>query len=176
MKMALKLYRQAFGPEHPDVASTLMNLGLCAANLGQSAEAVDYYHQAIAMQKRTQGERHPALGSTMQLLGDFHLREKRYQEARSWLEKALTILDDTVGSAHYRSKATRVTLARIAEMEQDFALCRDILKTVPDETSLFGGHILSQRAFCTLAAGDAAAALDDARAALALAQTYPEAP
>jgi len=62
---ALKIQETVWGPEHPEVAHTLNNLGLYYKELGRLAEARPFYERALAIFRNTEGASQSNTGTTM---------------------------------------------------------------------------------------------------------------
>lgn len=58
-KQALAIDENVFGKEHPNVATTLNNLGLVYYQLGQIVRARSYVERAYTIFKKIYGEEHP---------------------------------------------------------------------------------------------------------------------
>lgn len=57
--LALAIRERALGPNHPDVAQSLNNLGILYANQRKHAEAEPLYKRALEILKETWGLEHP---------------------------------------------------------------------------------------------------------------------
>jgi tetratricopeptide (TPR) repeat protein len=62
---ALDGQRRIFGPDHPSVASTLVNLAEVAQQRGDLDEAYTLLHEALDGQRRIFGPDHPSVASTL---------------------------------------------------------------------------------------------------------------
>ena len=56
---ALKMWRKLLGEEHPDVATSLNNLGVLWANQGNYSQALEYFEEAYDLLARLLGPEHP---------------------------------------------------------------------------------------------------------------------
>ncbi|MFZ5450209.1 MAG: FxSxx-COOH system tetratricopeptide repeat protein [Thermodesulfobacteriota bacterium] len=97
---ALTIDEAAYGPEHPEVAIRVNNLGNVLQALGDLAGARAYYERALAIDEATYGPDHPEvairvnnLGSVLQALGDL-------AGAKSAHERALAIDEAAYGPHH----------------------------------------------------------------------------
>jgi CHAT domain-containing protein/tetratricopeptide (TPR) repeat protein len=73
-EQAVQLAKTALGPQHPDLASSLNNLGFLLRAMGENARALPYYEQALAMDQRLYPEGqypdgHPHLACSLDNLG-----------------------------------------------------------------------------------------------------------
>ena len=86
---ALRIKEQAFGPEHPEVAVTLGNLGLFYKALGRLAESRRLQERALAIFQRNFGAAHGTVGTTL-----FNLAQLLKAEAEAMEERALQVEQD----------------------------------------------------------------------------------
>src|SRR5437764_843300 len=63
------LARQALGPDHPDTAASLNNLGGLLQALGDLAGARPYLEQALASLQKARGPDHPDTAASLNNLG-----------------------------------------------------------------------------------------------------------
>ena len=84
------------GPDHPDVATDLNNLGSLYDTLGDYDKAEPLYKRALGISEKALGPDHPDvatdlnnLGSLYDTLGDYDKAEPLYKRALGISEKAL---------------------------------------------------------------------------------------
>jgi tetratricopeptide (TPR) repeat protein len=97
---ALKISEAAHGPDHPEVAADVNNLGLVLKRLGDLAGARANYERALKICEPARGPDHPQiaiyvnnLGVVLQELGDL-------AAARANFERALKIDETVYGQSH----------------------------------------------------------------------------
>ena len=66
---ALAIYEKTLGPEHPEVAKDLVNLGNAFCDQDQHAEAVPLYLRALAIDQAALGDEHPEVAMDLSNLG-----------------------------------------------------------------------------------------------------------
>jgi len=66
---ALGIKEAAYGPDHPQVGSTLTNLGVVRRELGDHAGAVEAYERALGIFEAAYGSDHPQVATTLGNLG-----------------------------------------------------------------------------------------------------------
>ncbi|MBK7219476.1 MAG: tetratricopeptide repeat protein [Candidatus Promineofilum sp.] len=66
---ALAIVERILGPEHPDTAGSLNNLGYLLQAQGDLAGARPYYERALAIRERVLGPEHPATALSLNNLG-----------------------------------------------------------------------------------------------------------
>lgn len=110
-KRALELYRQELGPDHPQVATVLTNLGNTWLERGRATDARDVFLEALRIAALLVGKDNPNyamldanLGTAYALLGE---REK----AKAAHARALSVFDATLPASHPAQVMARVTLS-----------------------------------------------------------------
>jgi tetratricopeptide (TPR) repeat protein len=105
---------KAFGPDHPQVASSLGNLAGVLTELGQYAQAQALHERALAIKQNALGPEHPSLAPTLSSLADVHFRSGAHEEARSLGERALTLWEQAHGRDHVDLTNPLIVLAGVA--------------------------------------------------------------
>eukprot|EP00971_Amphidinium_carterae_P119949 2375941-Amphidinium_carterae.1 len=59
LERALQIQDPHYGPDHPEVAKTLVNLGNAYGALGDTSKKRDYLERALHIQERHYGPDHP---------------------------------------------------------------------------------------------------------------------
>jgi len=95
-RRAVEFMAEAFGPDHPTVATATHNLGYVTFQLGDFAEARTLYERVIDSRVRTLGADHPLVGTTytnlgaaLDRLGDLAGAEERQRQAVAVAERSL---------------------------------------------------------------------------------------
>jgi tetratricopeptide (TPR) repeat protein len=101
-----ELTESAKGPDHPEVAATMGNLGSAWRNLGEPGEARDLYQRALTIQEREYGPDHPEVAVTLGDLGNAWRNLGEPGEARDLYQRALTIQEREYGPDHPDVAAT----------------------------------------------------------------------
>jgi len=96
-RRALELRRAALGPAHPDVASTLANLGNALHALDRFDEALAAYDESLALREATLGPDHPDVAATLNNLGVLFRTRGKYDEALRVLLRAEDIWTRALG-------------------------------------------------------------------------------
>ena len=99
------------GPEHPDTASSLNNLGALLQTQGQLAEAQPYYARALAIWEKVLGPEHPNTALSLNNLAELYRMQGRYAEALPFYQRALASREKTLGPEHDDTLSTMNTLA-----------------------------------------------------------------
>ena len=90
-RQALALRTNLFGPNHPEVALSLNNLGNALWRQRQLAEAEAAYREALAIYRRQPHRDEARLAGTLGNLGNFYAVQERFAEAESMYRDALAL-------------------------------------------------------------------------------------
>src|SRR5262249_20682487 len=91
LEEVLALRRKALPPHHPDLTSSLTNLGVLVQALGQQGEARPVLEEALALRRKALPPLHTDLASSLGNLGALLQDMGKAAEARPLLEEALAI-------------------------------------------------------------------------------------
>jgi tetratricopeptide (TPR) repeat protein len=101
---ALALRERVFGPDHPETANSLNNLGLACREAGE-------LEQALAIRGRVLGPEHPDVAAALNTLAGAYAALGRRDRATPLLRRALEIWRTSLGEAHPRVVDAMVNLA-----------------------------------------------------------------
>lgn len=115
------------GKEHPDYATTLVNLANLLRMMKQWKESEALFYQALALYKITIGEKHFIYAGTMNNLGLLYYEKGNLERAKECLEHSLRILE---GKPEYiiPYATTLHNLVDIYKKEGNVALAEETLK------------------------------------------------
>ncbi|WNG43125.1 tetratricopeptide repeat protein [Archangium minus] len=113
IERALPIQEAALGPRHPDVASSLAQLGDLYVYQGFYSEAAPLFERALSIQEEALGSHHLEVAASLNLLGDLHGKLGRYSEAESLISRALAIREAALGPHHSVVAASLLHLASI---------------------------------------------------------------
>jgi tetratricopeptide (TPR) repeat protein len=85
---------------HPDVGSTLSNLGLVYRDQGKYVEAEELLKRALAVREKALGASHAYVGATLNNLALVHRDQGKDAEAEGLFERALAIRETALGASH----------------------------------------------------------------------------
>ncbi len=85
--------RQLLGPDHPEVAASLLDLGRLRGEQDRLDEALDHYREALRIYELSSPEA-PDIAELYSRIGGIHLDAGRYVEAETSLLQALTGFDE----------------------------------------------------------------------------------
>jgi len=97
---ALAIDEQAYGPNHPTVATVLDNLAMVLRDLGRPGEARPLFERALAITEQAYGPNHPQVAAVLNNLAMVLRDLGRPGEARPRFERALAITEQAYGPNH----------------------------------------------------------------------------
>ncbi|MCA9501168.1 MAG: tetratricopeptide repeat protein, partial [Nitrospira sp.] len=97
---ALAINEQVLEPTHPEVATSLNNLGLLYKNQGQYADADPLYQRALAIREQTLGPTHPEVATSLNNLGVLYAAQERYSDVEPLYQRTLHIQETSLGHNH----------------------------------------------------------------------------
>ncbi|MCP4661833.1 MAG: CHAT domain-containing protein [bacterium] len=112
--------REAFsGPQHPETAATLHQLGTLCREAGWTGSAETYLLRAADVRRRVLGKDHLELASTLQELGLLYATLRLNQEELSVLSQALEIYQQAYGAElHLRPDGLDAAVAMLIRRQQ----------------------------------------------------------
>ncbi len=101
LRRALAIREKALGPDHPDVARTLVSLVMCRlSNEPKEAEAVaPMLRRAVAIIEKSRGKDSPDLANALQCMFMLHLFHRDFDGAEANLRRLLAIREKASGPA-----------------------------------------------------------------------------
>ncbi len=114
---ALRIFEDAFGPDHEEVAAVLHNLAACRAARGGHEEAEASYRRALAIHEQALGADSPSVALTCNNLGRLLIDLGRSAEAAPLLARALSTLS-RLPEGHPHLEAARENFRRLGLEER----------------------------------------------------------
>ena len=88
---ALAIYRKLLGPESPEAAAALQDLGLALLAEGKLAEAEEMHREALAIQRRISGDQNAEAATSLHELALIYMERGRFAEAEKMAQESLEI-------------------------------------------------------------------------------------
>jgi len=126
LEKALDIRTEALGPDHPDVAITLSDLGNVQWHKGDLAKAKALLDQALTIREKQFGPDSAEVANSLHDLGTLNYTQGNYGEARGLLERSLAIREKVLGPEHEDVTNTLNTLGAIAYKEGDLKKAGEI--------------------------------------------------
>ena len=95
---ALAIWEEHLGPDHPQVAGTLTNLGMLFYKT--EPERARPYERALAIREKALDPDHPDIAESLNNLGNLLRSMREWEEALAALERAVAIREKTLGPEH----------------------------------------------------------------------------
>ncbi len=125
-RRALALKENTFGPDHPEVARTLGNLGNVARKQGDLSGARQLLERALRIKEQSYGPGHPEVARTLDNLGNVAREQGDLSGARQLLERALRIEEQSYGPDHPEVARTLGNLGNVAQDQGDLSGARQL--------------------------------------------------
>ncbi len=122
-----------------DVASTSASLGSCYMQLDRLSDAETLLLSSIEIQCELKGEHRAAYAATLQMLGTLYAQLGDWELAKSYLEKALSVVRETYGEDHYLSSFMELGYAMILLQRKQFDEALPITKRCDERIRLATG-------------------------------------
>ncbi|MEC4850779.1 MAG: CHAT domain-containing tetratricopeptide repeat protein, partial [Jaaginema sp. PMC 1079.18] len=96
----LAIREQAFGEDHPSVATSLNDLAALYQRMGNYSEAEPLVQRALAIREQAFGEDHPSVATSLHNLAALYQNMGNYSEAEPLYQRALAIREQASGRNH----------------------------------------------------------------------------
>jgi len=113
LQEALRIQQKVLGPEHPDTANTLNNLGLLYQAMRAYAKAEPPTQEALQIEEKVFGPAHPATATSLNNLALLYNAMGEYAKAEPLLQEALQIRQKVLGEEHPATAASLNNLATL---------------------------------------------------------------
>ena len=100
LEQALALREQELGPNHTDVAASVVDLARFHTARGNFAKAETLAVRALAINERALDPGHPTVAATVSTLGGIYFNQGKYDEAEPLWQRAAAIYERIHGAEH----------------------------------------------------------------------------
>lgn len=133
LKDVLDLRVKTFGPQSPEAADAIEELGLSHFDLGELERAEELLKQSLALRRKLyQGTIHPQLAENLNSLASVYYREGKLAEARTLLTESLGMYQKLLGDIHPDLASIYNNLAMLNHDQKDLenaeAMYREALR------------------------------------------------
>lgn len=111
LRKALQIREELLGPEHPDTALSLNDLGRLYRAQAKYAEAEQLWQRALKIREKVSGPEHLNVAQSLHNLGELYRAQSRYEEAEPLLRRALEIREKVLEPEHADVARSLVVLA-----------------------------------------------------------------
>jgi tetratricopeptide (TPR) repeat protein len=123
---ALSIREKTLGPEHPDTARSLNDLGLLLQLQDDLVQARPLSERALAIREKVFGPEHPDTAQSLNNLAHVVRLQGDLAEARRLHERALAIREKVLGPEHRHTAESLHNLAALLQVQGDFVGARPL--------------------------------------------------
>ena len=121
---ALEITEAVLGPQHPQTATSLNNLGGLLDSMGELAAARPYYERALEITEAVLGPQHPQTATSLNNLGGLLHAQGELTAARPYVERALAIREAVLGPQHPDTAGSLNNLGGLLDSMGELAAAR----------------------------------------------------
>jgi len=167
---AVEIKEDRSEPDDPEIASSLMNLGIVQFYLGHLDQAKEAHSRALDIRERAYGPEHPEVAAALNALAVDLSRQGQLEQSLALYRRALAIREADLGADHPDVAKARLNIAHTMEALGDYhgALEQARLGSEALERALGPDHPVTARSYGSVALelgmlGDLRGAADAAR-------------
>ncbi len=112
---------KVLGPDHPNVATVLIGIGVGYTRMGAYVKAEPVLTRALAISEKALDPDHPQVATALNFLADLYRHMGAYAKAEPLLTRALRISEKTLGPEHLQVETDLVHLALLYAAMGDYA-------------------------------------------------------
>jgi tetratricopeptide (TPR) repeat protein len=120
-QQSLHIQEQQLGPEHPDVASTLIGLADLYRKQSKYTQAESLFQRALHIREQQLGPEHPKVASPLIGLAILYKEQGKYAQAESLYKRALHIREQQLGPEHPKVASPLNGLATLYKEQGKYA-------------------------------------------------------
>jgi tetratricopeptide (TPR) repeat protein len=118
---AVEAAKRVRGPQHPETADALNNLGLLFKKTGDYAKAEPLYQEALRIRQKVLGSENPGTATSLNNLAGLYLDMGEYAKAEPLLQEALQIYQKALGPEHPYTATSLNNLALLYRIMGEYA-------------------------------------------------------
>ena len=127
-KRALEAAERDFGPDHPDTAGSLHNLGLVYIKQHKNEEAEPLFQRALAIMEKSLGPDDPGLAKALEALATLYFAQGRYPKAEPIYMRLLAVREKALGPDHLDVAESLAILADLYGVQDRYSEAEPLLK------------------------------------------------
>jgi tetratricopeptide (TPR) repeat protein len=154
LEKSLRIKRESLDSRHPDIATTLNNLGSLHQNAGRPTEAENCYREALAIREAQSPPDRPALASVLNNLAVLHRKTGRLPSSEAFQRRAIQLWADSLGPDHPTLAAGLNNLGELLLSQSQYAEAEPFLRRAVSifESALGPAHPQTESGLANLAA------------------------
>ncbi|MCX4243990.1 serine/threonine-protein kinase [Paraliomyxa miuraensis] len=110
---ALAIREAVHGPNHPEVAIVLSNMGVVQRAMGAHEGAIESYERALAIDTEALSPEHPDIAISLNNIANVRWAQGRYDDALAMHERALAARERALGPDHPEVADSLVNIAAV---------------------------------------------------------------
>ena len=119
---------KVLGPDHPQVAIGLKNLGVLYDEQGKYAQAEPLYKRSVAIVEKVLGPEHPDVAQGLNNLAVFYDEQGKYAQAEPLYQRSLAIREKGLGPEHPDVAQSLNNLAALYDAQGKYAQAEPLFK------------------------------------------------
>lgn len=122
---SLKIRRESYSGNNPEISTSLMHLSACLLNMDRVDEAHEYANQALTMRKQLFGDKHELVAQALNSVAKTDTELEDYANAEKLYQQAFDMIVELKGRNHGGSAATAQNLAQCLFEQGKFEQARE---------------------------------------------------
>jgi eukaryotic-like serine/threonine-protein kinase len=127
-RQAHDIFRDYYGPDHVETASTGMSIGQAMAMQERYAEAEPLIRRGLAVRERVYGPNHPLVATALNQLATLHLQMGERDSAEAGFKRVIEIYRKAYGDRHYFIAVAMANLASVYMSAGQWSRAEPILR------------------------------------------------
>ena len=124
----LKIDRERWGENHPEVAIGYSNMGSVYEEQGEYEKAKGLYEKSLRIRERMLGEDHPDTASIYSKMGSVYEEQGEYEKAKELYEKSLRIHERVLGEGHPDTASIYNNLGLVYAAQREYEKAEELFE------------------------------------------------
>ena len=122
----LKIDRERWGENHPEVAIGYSNMGSVYEEQGEYEKAKGLYEKSLRIRERVLGEGHPDTARSYSKMGSVYEEQGEYEKAKGLYEKSLRIRERMLGEDHPDTASIYSKMGSVYEEQGEYEKAKEL--------------------------------------------------
>nr|DAW85708.1 MAG TPA: type IV pilus biogenesis/stability protein PilW [Bacteriophage sp.] len=124
----LKIDRERWGENHPEVAIGYSNMGSVYEEQGEYEKAKGLYEKSLRIRERVLGEGHPDTARSYSKMGSVYEEQGEYEKAKELYEKSLRIHERVLGEGHPDTASIYNNLGLVYAAQREYEKAEELFE------------------------------------------------
>ena len=124
----LKIDRERWGENHPEVAIGYSNMGSVYEEQGEYEKAKGLYEKSLRIRERVLGEDHPDTARSYSKMGSVYEEQGEYEKAKGLYEKSLRIRERMLGEDHPDTASIYNNLGLVYAAQREYEKAEELFE------------------------------------------------